>query len=36
MLKTTDEGLDPVESCNSGDKVAVLNAKKNIVEVWDP
>ena len=28
MHKTTDEVLGPIETCNSGAKVAVLNAKK--------
>ena len=36
MHKTTDEGWDGIETCNSGAKVTVLNAKKNVSEVLDP
>ena len=31
MHKTTDEGLEPIETCNSGDKAAVLKKKKPLV-----
>ena len=31
MYKTTDEGWDHIETCNSGAKGAVLNAKKPLM-----
>ena len=34
MHKTTDEGLEPIETCNSGAKGSVLNEKK-IGNVWE-
>ena len=34
MYKTTDEGWDHIETCNSGAKVAVLHAKTTN-EGWD-
>ena len=35
MQNNNKWGLGPIETCNSGAKDAVLNAK-NIGEVWDP